>query len=63
MGVNNNVLIKLNNFRLLLFLIINHGKMKKILWKENLYFPHHRVELHDTASSFFKNLVEFGGTI
>ena len=61
-GGNNDVLIKLNNFRL--FLIVNHGKIKKsVPWKEYLCFPHHREELHDTASSFVKKLVEFGGTM
>jgi len=35
----------------------------KVQWKENLCFPHHREELHDTASSFDKKLVEFGGTM
>jgi len=62
MGVIINVLIKLNNFRL--FLIMNHGKIKKkVQWKEHLCFPHHREDLHDTAFSFVKKLVEFGGTM
>jgi hypothetical protein len=58
-GGNNDVLIKLNNFRLFLFLIVNHGKINSVPWKEYLCFPHHREELHDTASSFVKKLVKW----